>query len=306
MTRQIALMGLAMGIAGCGLLSTDVASTEREPEPVAMGTAPYMVIDLSGGPKASSYGVSYLHGVPEGGWSEQYKTTKLVLRRIEPGAFKMYGTKDVAVRDVAIGDPFYIGVFEVTQRQWELVMGDNPSYPKGAARPADHIALADVYGWTDDAKSAARAAGFLKLLRAKTRLEGFSLPNEAQWEYACRAGTATAYNDGGDDETSMDALGRHSGNVSDGRGGCLGCHAVVGSYAPNAWGLYDMHGNVREWCVNGYDGKTPGLFDYMPNVHVMRGGDYESEASRCTSYSRFMGVDSCGVSACGIRLTCSE
>lgn len=55
MTRQIALMGLAMGIAGCGLLSTDVASTEREPEPVAMGTAPYMVIDLSGGPKASSY-----------------------------------------------------------------------------------------------------------------------------------------------------------------------------------------------------------------------------------------------------------
>ena len=73
----------------------------------------YMVVDLSGGPNAASYPVSYLSGAPEGGWADEYKTTKLVLRLIEPGSFKMGGAYDVTLTK-----PYYMGVFEVTQKQY--------------------------------------------------------------------------------------------------------------------------------------------------------------------------------------------
>jgi hypothetical protein len=78
----------------------------------------YMVVDLSGGPNAISYPVSYLFGEPDGGWSDEYKTTKLVLRLIEPGSFKMGGQYDVTLTR-----PFYVNLFEVTQKQYELVTG---------------------------------------------------------------------------------------------------------------------------------------------------------------------------------------
>ena len=93
------------------------------------GWLTYLVIDLSGGTSATSYPVTALAAPPEGGWTDEYKTTKLVLRRIELGSYKMNGSYDVT-----ISKPFYMGVFEVTQKQYQLVMGSNPSSYKGDAR----------------------------------------------------------------------------------------------------------------------------------------------------------------------------
>ena len=89
----------------------------------------YCVIDLSAGANAATYPVSYLADVPDGGWTDEYKTTKLVLRVIEPGSFKMCGSYDVTLTR-----PYYMGVFEVTQKQYELVTGGNPSRYKGDMR----------------------------------------------------------------------------------------------------------------------------------------------------------------------------
>ena len=78
---------------------------------------------------------------------------------------------------------------------------------------------------------------------------GCDLPTEAQWEYACRAGTNSEYNNGGDKEEDLKQVGRYKGNQSDGKGGSNG-PVPVGSYLPNAWMLYDMHGNAIEWCLD--------------------------------------------------------
>jgi hypothetical protein len=104
----------------------------------------YCVIDLSAGPNATSYAVSFLDAVPAGGWTDEYKTTKLVLRRIEPGSFKMNG-----LYDVTISRSFYMGVFEVTQKQYELVTGNNPSYYKGDARSVECVSWDTLRGNSD-------------------------------------------------------------------------------------------------------------------------------------------------------------
>ncbi len=100
-----------------------------------LGVGIYLVIDLSGGPNATFYPVSYLGAEPQDGWTDEYKTEKLVLRMIQPGMFTMGSPQDEIGRlvyegqhDVTLTKPFYMGVFEVTQRQWELVMGTKPSY----------------------------------------------------------------------------------------------------------------------------------------------------------------------------------
>ena len=138
----------------------------------------YYVIDLSGGTSASSYPVTTLATPPGGVWSDEYKTTKLVLRRIEAGAFKMNGSYDVT-----ISHPFYIGVFEVTQKQYELVTGNNPSYYKGDARPVEYVSWntirgkSDTYNWPN--VKTVEVNSFIGRIRAKTGLS-LDLPTEAQ------------------------------------------------------------------------------------------------------------------------------
>jgi formylglycine-generating enzyme required for sulfatase activity len=126
-----------------------------------------------------------------------------------------------------------MGKYEVTQEQWEAVMGDNPSSSKtkGAKLPVTDVS------WND-------CQDFIKKLNASTK-GGYRLPTEAEWEYTCRAGTSTAYSYG--DNLSMSDANTHGASIK-----------AVGSYKPNAFGLYDMHGNVWEWCEDWYGAYSAG------------------------------------------------
>lgn len=243
------------------------------------GGAPYMVVDLSGGVDALSYPVSYLSSVPAGGWTDEYKTTKLVLRLIPPGTFMMGSPSDELGRDsnetlhqVTLTKPFYIGVFEVTQKQWELVMGyvphdnyRNDCYPVGNVSYVDVRGSVNGLGWPTH--NQVDANSFMGRLRSKVNMF-FDLPTEAQWEYACRAGTSTALNSGkGLTNINLSEVGRFKGNGN--------APTKVGSYRSNVWGIYDMHGNAQEVCVNRTNSNC-----------VERGGTWGYEAERCRSAVR--------------------
>jgi formylglycine-generating enzyme required for sulfatase activity len=131
--------------------------------------------------------------------------------------------------EVNLTKPFYMGKYEVTQEQWESVMGKNPSDTKGAKLPVTDVS------WND-------CQEFIKKLNAKTD-GGYRLPTESEWEYACRAGTTTAYSFG-------DSLTKSDANINSGGS------KAVGSYKANAFGLYDMHGNIFEWCED-WHGEYP-------------------------------------------------
>jgi len=281
----------------------------------ASGTAgDYIVVDLSSGPSAVRYPVSYLSDIPDGGWTDEHKTTKLVLRKIPAGTFAMGSPRDELRRSsnetqhqVTLTQDFHIGVFQVTQKQYERVMGTDPSYYKGDARPVERVsydmirgAVADGIDWPDTG-SRVKADTFLGRIRAKAGLV-FDLPTEAQWEYACRAGTTTALNSGRNLTATtgtcpnMAEVGRHFDNSgynsrypSDGKGGYK-YHTKVGMYQPNNWGLYDMHGNVWEWCLDwgigvyGASTLTDPRGPAASRSRILRGGGYDT--SDCRSARR--------------------
>ena len=113
---------------------------------------------------------------------------------------------------------------------------------------------------------------------------------DGEWEFACRAGTTSAYNNGGDSEEDLKRLGRYSGNGSDGKGGYSSYQTAVGSYASNKWGLYDMHGNCWELCLDWYGDLPTNAVDYSgPSSgtgRISRGGCWGSNLSECASSHR--------------------
>ena len=255
-----------------------------------IGEKAYCVIDVSGGVSAASYPVTYLDSEPIAGWGDEYKTTKILLRRIEPGTVTMGGTKPVTLTK-----PFYIGVFAITQKQYQLVTSNNPSSYKGDMRPVERVSWNDIrgdsstYNWPN--VTTVDPSSFMGRLQSKTGFN-FDLPTESQWEYACRAGTTSKYNNGGTGDNDLKQLGRFNGNQNDGRGGCSQ-HTTVGSYSPNAWGLYDMHGNVWEWCLDWYaslnsDPATDFPGSSSGSLRVRRGGGWGDSAyvGYCTSSYR--------------------
>lgn len=196
----------------------------------------YMVIDLTGG---GNFPVSYLYDVPAGGWTDEYKTTKLVLRKIPAGSVRNAANNYTIVQT----KPYWMGVFETTQKQYTLLMGGECT-DVAAKKAKSGLSYADLRGSSTGlsypASKAVDDTTFFGILRSKTGL-AFDLPSEMQWEYACRAGTTSVYYNGTD-------TGYSEIVILDGSWG--NSMWVVGRATPNAWGLYDMLGNVSEICAD--------------------------------------------------------
>jgi formylglycine-generating enzyme required for sulfatase activity len=197
---------------------------------------------------------------------------------IPPGEFTM-GTPDNEsgrqkdegpVHKVTIKSPFYIGKFEVTQAQYESIMGTNPSKFKGDDLPVDSITWGEA----------------IEFCRKMSELTGhkYRLPTEAEWEYACRASTKTTFFWGNDFDESYGWYRKNSGGTSH----------PVGEKSPNAWGLYDMCGNIEEWCVDwykkSYKNKEHEIDPQGPSsgtLRVRRGGCWQHSIPCLRSGNRF-------------------
>ena len=320
----------------------------------------YLVADLTEGAAANSEryypAVEFLPGGLLA--NKDYRTTRLVMRRI-PACDATWTMGSTALMEgdwgrvaksekthlVTLTNDYYIGVFEITQQQYLLVQPDGYANKGGAAyftnenemRPAEYMTYNEIrnseksatantaFDWPNDPNT----GSFLGKLRTKTGLK-FDLPSEAQWEFACRAGTTSGYwNDGSaivgkDSDANLDRLGRTKNN-----GGFVGSAepaatvgatngtAIVGSYAPNAWGLYDMHGNVWELCLDWYEDDIVS-FDGRVNIdptdstktlsgatganRVRRGGGWQNTADYARSASRVSRAPNSASSNVGFRL----
>jgi len=225
---------------------------------------------------------------------------------VEPGTFIMGSPSGELGRDswetqheVTLTQGYWLGKYEVTQAQYEAIMGKNPSYFKGSDLPVELVSWNDAMHFCAKLTLSEKVAGRLP--------EGYeyTLPTEAQWEYACRAGTTTALNSGMDlsnaEECSeMDKVGWYYYNSDE------KTHPV-GQKQPNAWRLYDMHGNVYEWCSDWYDDyPTEAVTDPAGPVtgeyRVLRGGSWYYHANYCRSANRHSSYPGYGDYDIGFRV----
>ena len=210
------------------------------------------------------------------------KEVGIKLRLIPSGKFLMGSpfreskrNKDEKPHPVVLSQAFYCGKFEISQKEWQRVMGGNPSYFKdsGGNIPVEQVS------WDD-------CQEFLKKLCIieKVPLGTYRLPDEKQWEYACRAGTVTPFCYGDKLDSKMaNCAGQYPYNaeVKISHGKTLPC----GSFEANSWGLYDMHGNVWEWCVDRYKNYNQRELK-SGSTRVLRGGSWNIAAKDCRSASR--------------------
>ena len=195
---------------------------------------------------------------------------------IPAGTFSMGAnegeTDERPAHQVKISRPFYLGKYEVTQEQWQAIMGKNPSLFQGnPKRPVEQVS------WND-------AQEFIRRLNAKENVKVYRLPTEAEWEYAARAGTATAYSFG-DKASQLRQYGWYHDNAA------KRTHEV-GELQPNPWGLYDMHGNVWEWVLDWSGRYREGTVTDPQGPdsgaqHMRRGGGWNNEARYCRSANRY-------------------
>jgi formylglycine-generating enzyme required for sulfatase activity len=198
---------------------------------------------------------------------------------IEPGTFTMGSTQEQEqqlrgtgewigwfaneqpAHQVTISRGFWLGKYEIEQRHWKAVMETNPSYSKGENRPVDGISWDDVQE-------------FIYLLNVEADETLYRLPSEAEWEYACRAGTSGLWSFGNDASLLGDYAWYYDNNSPSGT-------KEIGTKLPNPWGLYDMYGNVWEWCQDkwgeGYYASSPDIDPTGPTTgldRVIRGGHF--------------------------------
>jgi uncharacterized protein (TIGR02996 family) len=216
---------------------------------------------------------------------------------IPPGTFRMGSPSREKGRDsdetrheVTLTRPFWMGVFPVTQAQYRAVMGSDPSAFSAEGRAREDVTRLDTANFPADSVTWANAVAFCQALtrRAAERASGnsYRLPTEAEWEYACRAGLASGRFHFGD-------ITRRARQANFEEGG-PGRPCPVGMYPPNAWGLFDMHGNICEWCQDwkGDHPEGPLIDPRGPRSgksRVLRGGSWEYSADDCRSAAR----DSC-------------
>jgi len=211
---------------------------------------------------------------------------KLEMVAIKGGTFEMGSPSSEQDRDNDEGpvhtvelDGFWMGRYEVTQEQWQAIIGNNPSYFKGYNLPVERVSWNEVME-------------FCKKLSEKTGKK-YTLPSEAQWEYACRAGTKTPFHTGYTISTDQ---ANYDGNYIYGTG-TKGVYrqktTSVENFNPNSFGLYDMHGNVWEWCLDYYDenyySKSPSKNPVNMNsssYRVLRGGSWVRNPGDCRSAGR--------------------
>jgi len=249
----------------------------------------YVVVDLSGGSSASSYPVDYIDHLPSDFESNasRYKTTHLLLRYVNPGSFTMgdmngSGASDEKpTRQVTLTKGFWLGVYEVTGDQYQAITGNLPSQSTSGALPANYLSWNTIRGgsWPEGERLPAENS-FIAKLRTKTGINSFDLPTEAQWEYACRAGTTTKWF-WGNDQYATDNYAWKSG----------GQYREVGIKLPNNWGFYDMAGNVSEWVLDRYGAylsvaETDPTGINQGGSRITRGGFYQSSVDGLSSSRR--------------------
>ena len=311
----------------------------------------YMVADLADATVRYYPGADFLPGGLLD--NEDYRKTKLVLRKImakdiewtKGGNSTETGWK---VIDAIPGEPqytaqidnnYYIGVFEVTQTQYEMVMGSNPSVFKNAdykaMRPVDSVSYNALRGSGVNYPAAPAGTSFFGKLRTKfDSAYAFDLPSEAQWEFASRAGHGLGlWNDGSSilastsEDTNLSRMARYlqnGGHVKNGTtytalsntqiASCTDANgtAICGSYAPNDWGLYDMEGNILEWCLDWFTTNETDLRSLKgavnttqqgSNGHVMKGGSWTHDPWRSRPGFRWHGAADAGYNTFGFRVT---
>ena len=314
----------------------------------ATNAAPdYMVFDLAA---TSSQRVSYYPGeafLPGGLLTNpDYRTTRLVMRKIPAnGAVFTMGSVAEAGRDSSLetfhsarlGNDYYMGVFEVTQTQWMSVMGSNPSKftLQGSMRPVECVSYqmartaVGSEAYTNMVPAAPVSGSFMDELRVLSgNTIDFDLPSEAEWEYACRAGNGEGYWGNGDAIGTDNMQGRNLSNVEDstikmngetppdgtGTISPANATAIAGSYGKNGFGLFDMHGNVQEWCIDMYKVDITAL-DGAPVLnaaqsdgsrrYIMRGGHWSDPYYHNRSASRRSVIHNKELAMYGIRVKCT-
>ncbi|MDR3334180.1 MAG: formylglycine-generating enzyme family protein [Treponema sp.] len=220
------------------------------------------------------------------------------LVRIEPGVFTMGSPGAESFRDPdeiehqVMMSGFYMGRYEVTQEEYEALMGTNPSEFKDPELPVERVSWFDAVRYCNARSERERLTPAYTISETEIiwihNANGYRLPTEAEWEYACRAGTTTVFNTGNNLTVEQ---GNYDGNYpyeKNPAGIYRNKTTPAGSFTPNAWGLYDMHGNVYEWCWDQY--KTAyNSADLNGSINadaVIRGGSWYSEARFLRSANR--------------------
>jgi len=298
----------------------------------------YMVIDVSSGKDASLYPVSYLEQEPAGGFNtDEYKTDKIVFRLIPAGSYVAGSPEGEPGRSaeremqhaVSFSRPFYIGIFAMTQAQGTNVIGQTGVNYSGPTRPLTNRNYAQVRGdgfsWPTSREVGEDSLMGRLCSRCKAQdgsgqytvsVGKFDVPTDFQWEYACRAGTTGPYatNEVAVTEAEMQAqmlaMGASSANKYE--NGTW----PVGSFQPNEWGLYDMHGNVWEWCRDWFS-EAPYKLDQLldpigplqeqsgqTGQRVIRGGSINNGFKDCRSAARARQDQTKGSGTTAFRIVC--